>query len=157
MHLRKIMTRNPEGELLWAGLQLLKLAPSRRHHFSPTQLALWKARGFCEITDSTITLKTVDGDMIFDIDHEPGRYCLHCNEKLHNEEEDPGAIPQGDPRLGAAARKHVKEKHAGKKAAHSSFPHGYKFKHYYGATARKEVPTINPKAKQIGRIEKVAS
>ena len=145
------------GDKTWSGIQLMALAKSRRHHFSPVWLERHIARGFVSMTDSSIVLHTIDGDMLFKIDHVPSRYCLHCGEKLHNEEDDAGGmlIRAGDSRLGAEAREHVKKKHTGKKSMNPSFPSGYKFKHYYGATADESVPTVNPKAKQISRLVKV--
>ena len=152
MHIRTIMKKNPiTQETLWSGIQLAKLAPSRRHHFIPKLLDEYVGRGFATITDKKIILHTIDGDMPFKLDHVPGRYCCHCNEALLNEdlEEGGAAIPQGDPRLGAAARVHVAANHEGEVSPDRNNPSGYKYKMYYGATAEDSVPTINPNAPQL--------
>ncbi len=152
MHLRDYFTANDLGEQVLSGVRIEKLAKTRRHHFSYATVAKYEGRGLLTKTDTTITLHTVDGDMAFNIDHPPGRYCLHCQESLPDEHlEDGGAfIPQGDPRLGAGARAHVEAKHKGKKSPNPAFPHGYKMKNYWGVTPDDSVPTINPKA--IGSI-----
>ena len=152
MHIRTIMKKNPATqETLWSGIQLAKLAPSRRHHFIPKILHEYVERGFASITDKQIILHTIDGDMPFKLDHVPGRYCAHCNEALPNEdlEEGGAAIPQGDPRLGKAARKHVAAKHKGAESPDPRNPSGYKYKMYYGATAEDSVPTVNKNAPQL--------
>lgn len=144
MHLQKIYTES-DGETRWSGIRLLKLAPSRRHHFKPKMVDEYEKRGLATRTKDAITLHTIDGDMVFTIDHNPGRYCTHCGEALTNEE-DSTTLPQGHPDLGKAAREHVAAKHKGKKSPDSSNPHGYKYKHYIGATAADSVPQSTPKA-----------
>ena len=152
MHIRNVHTKNDQTqEITWSGIQLLKLAPSRRHHFSPKQIDEWTERGFVTVNKKTITMHTIDGDMVFKLDHLPSRYCLHCGEALPNEDVD-GNWPAGHIKLGEGARKHVAEKHSGKESPNSSYPAGYKYKKYYGATAADSVPTINPNAKQIRRV-----
>jgi hypothetical protein len=149
MQIRNIHTKNAAtGESLWTGIQLIKLAPARRHHFGQAWLDRHIDRGFVTKTDKDITLHTVDGDMKFSVDHVPGRYCLHCNAALPNEDSE-GAYPAGHPKLGEAARKHVAKDHKGAKSPNPNHPHGYKNKSYYGATAAEDVPTINSEAKQV--------
>lgn len=148
MQIRNIHTKRPNNEVIWTGIQLIKLAATRRHHFGKTWIAKHIDRGFVTKTDKAITLHTVDGDMKFSIDHPPGRYCLHCDTALPNEDED-GGFPAGHPELGKAARAHVAKEHKGAKSPNPNHPHGYKHKPYYGATAAEDVPTINPNAKQL--------
>jgi len=147
MHLRDYFTINHLNESVLSAVRLESLAAGRRHHFGDASIKKYESRGLLTKTDSTITMHTVDGDMVFNIDHPPGRYCCHCGEAQQNENFDKGGdfIPQGDPRLGAGARKHVAEKHAGKTSPDPSNPSGYKMKNYYGVTPDDSVPTINPK------------
>lgn len=137
------MTQNPDTkEVLWTGIELRKLAPGRRHHFTPKQLKVWGDRGWITKDENTITLHTVNGDRLFHIDHEPGRYCLHCGEFLKSEE-DAGIYAQGSPELGKAARAHVAKKHDGVDSPDPRHPSGYKYKHYWGATADDSIPDLS--------------
>lgn len=147
MYLRDYFTKNEAGESLLTGFRLERLAEGRRHHFGPAQIAKYESRGLITKTDTTITMHTVDGDMLFNIDHPPGRYCCHCGEALQNEQTEEGGefIPQGHAKLGAGARKHVATKHKGKTSPDLNNPSGYKMKNYWGATPDDSIPTINPK------------
>ena len=113
MHLRDYFTKNSAGESLLTGVRIEALPEGRRHHFTETSVEKYTAKGLMTKTDTTITLHTVDGDMLFNIDHPPTRVCLLCGEQLPNEDRDGNNIPQGDPRMGAGARAHMAEKHAG--------------------------------------------
>lgn len=134
MILRKFfLDDDPEVEVgtRRVGLRLVKLAPHRRHHFSPEKVAELKDQGFCSITDTTLTLHTVDGDMPFNIDHTPGVYCCHCGDEL--------------PATEGACRAHVAEKHEGIESPDASHTAGYKVKLYYGLTPHDSVPDVNPR------------
>jgi len=66
MILRKFfLEEEPEVGERRVGLRLVKLAPSRRHHFSPEKVADLQKQGFASISDKAITLHTVDGDKVF--------------------------------------------------------------------------------------------
>jgi len=149
MKIREVMTADPKtGETTWSGIQLQSIPAGRRQHIPQKWIDKHVARGFATLDENKLTMHTIDGDMSFSIDHGPSRYCCHCGEALPNEDLEPGGhlIPQGDPRLGAAARAHVAEKHAGVKSPDPENPAGYKYKMYYGVTAEKAVPTVNPNA-----------
>ena len=148
MQLRDYFTNNKAGESLLTGVRLEKLAAGRRHHFGQSMIDKYEGRGLLTKTDTTITLHTIDGDMLFSIDHPPGRYCAHCGESLQDENFEEGGefIPQGNPKLGAGARAHVAAKHKGKTSPDVNHPSGYKMKNYWGATPDDSVPTINPLA-----------
>ncbi len=148
MHLRDFFTTNAANESLLTGVRLEKLAQGRRHHFLELTIEKYESRKLLTRTDKAIILHTVDGDMLFNIDHPPTRVCLLCGEHLPNEDQGAGSsIPQGDPRLGAGARKHMADKHKNKPSPDPQHPHGYKYKKYYGVTPDDSVPTINPKAR----------
>lgn len=146
MQLREYQTKNDAGESLLTGVRLEKLAEGRRHHFLQKTVDKYVSRDLMTQTDTALTLHTVDGDMVFNIDHPPTRVCLHCGEHLPNEDKAKGGsfIPQGDPRLGMAAREHVAAKHKGKVSPDPQHPSGYKYKNYYGVTPDDSVPTVNP-------------
>ena len=131
MILRKFFLDDPEVGERKVGLRLVKLAASRRHHFSPEKVEELKSQGFMSVSDKKITLHTVDGDMLFTIDHTPGVYCCHCGDEL--------------PPTEGACRAHVAGKHEGVTSPDVSHPAGYKVKLYYGITADESVPTLNPR------------
>lgn len=149
MHLRDYYTQNKDNESLLTGVRIEKLAKGRRHHFIQKTVDKYVSRGLMTQSDTALILHTIDGDMVFNIDHPPTRVCLTCGEHLTNEDTAKGgeAIPQGDPRLGAAARKHMAEKHPGVASPDPQHPSGYKYKKYYGVTPDDSVPTVNPKAR----------
>lgn len=147
MHLRDYFTKNKAGESLLTGVRLEALSGGRRHHFTETCVEKYEARDLITKTDKTITMHTVDGDMLFNIDHPPTRVCLLCGEQLPNEDRDGSNTPQGHPNMGAAARAHMEEKHKGEASPDPQHPLGYKYKKYWGVTPDDSVPTVNPKAK----------
>jgi len=134
MHLRDYYTK----EVL-TGVRLEKLPKGRRHHFNERMVAKYEAVGLITKNDKTLTMHTVDGDMKFTIDHPPTRVCLLCGEFLPNEDRADGGqfIGQGDPRLGAGARKHMEAKHKGEKSPNPEF---------WGCTAEDSIPDVNPES-----------
>jgi hypothetical protein len=68
-----------------------------------------------------IVFDTHDGDITFNIDRLPGRYCLTCNERLP----DSGAAgSEEEAKLAAECIAHVKG-HGGKAEKSDRWPHGY--------------------------------
>lgn len=149
MNLRDYFTRNGVGESILTGVRLEALAEGRRQHFNDRLVEKYKSRSMLSVVGDDLIMHTVDGDMVFHIDHPPTRVCLHCGEYLPNEDREEGGelIPQGDSRLGAGARKHVAEKHEGEESPDPQFLSGYKYKKYYGCTPDTSIPDVNPKAK----------
>ena len=145
MIIRNVLISQPSGERLWSGIQLLILAKSRRHHFNKKHIEGLQQRGFAEINQDEIVLKTIDGDMKFKIDHNPGCFCLHCEEEIPYEYD----LPAGHENKGAQARAHVAKEHGRKVSPNVNIPAGYKLKGYYGVTADSSVPGINPNAHAI--------
>lgn len=69
--------------------------------------------GLMSIDDDVLTLNCHPEPLRYAIKRRPGRYCLHCSEKL------------GDDNGGTLARLHVAEKHAGKPSPDTGTPAGY--------------------------------
>lgn len=69
--------------------------------------------GFMEIADDTLIFHVYPEDLHYTIQRRPGRYCLHCGEKL------------SDDTGGQLARLHVAEQHAGQASPSASDPAGY--------------------------------
>lgn len=74
--------------------------------------------GWVSITGSKLILHAEPEDLEYEILRTPGRYCLHCGERLPSEKR--GAANQG-----AMAREHVAKHHKGVPSPDSSNPSGY--------------------------------
>jgi hypothetical protein len=69
--------------------------------------------GRMKIDGETLIMDTYPEPLRYTIKRRPGRYCLHCGEKL------------ADDQTGALARLHVAEKHAGEPSPDKNVPAGY--------------------------------
>lgn len=103
--------------------------PHGKHNFGPAEVRKYREQDIIEITDTHIIIQFLNGEKRFKIDATPGRYCCHCGEALENEPNDAPMSQQG-----AAARKHVADKHKGKKSPDATAPGGYKMHNYYATT-----------------------
>jgi hypothetical protein len=63
------------------------LKATKRQKFTQRMLDMGFTEGFMAIADKRITLKTTEGDMVFDILNGPGIYCCHDEKKLPSEQE----------------------------------------------------------------------
>lgn len=95
------------------------VATDEAQHFTENFLTGGEAEGWLERNGKKVTIHGLDGDVVFGIVQEPGRYCLHCGEKLADD---------GD---GRAARKHVADKHAGQVSPDAENAAGYVMQNYY--------------------------
>jgi len=106
-----------------AKVQLSKLvAQDAQQKFTENFLTGGEGEGWLSRKGAKVTIHGLDGDVVFAITQEPGRYCCHCGEKLPDD---------GD---GKAARKHVAEKHAGKTSPDAENISGYVMQNYYNCT-----------------------
>lgn len=132
MILRKVFRKTDKGELLFAGLELVKLAPSGRHHFYEKQLKEYIADGTVTKDGDVLTMHCTNRKLQFKVDHGPGSFCLHCGADVSDGPEAKN-LPQGHADRGATARAHMEAEHAG--VAHpETHPAGYKVKSYTGVT-----------------------
>jgi hypothetical protein len=69
--------------------------------------------GLMEIKDEKLIFHVHPEDLVYKIKRRPGRYCLHCGEKLPDDEK------------GELARLHIVEKHLGLKSPDPNNPSGY--------------------------------
>lgn len=81
--------------------------------FSTDRVTEGLTAGLMRIDGDTLVLDVHPEPLRYAIKRRPGRYCLHCGEKL------------GDDNTGALARLHVAEKHAGKPSLDPTQPAGY--------------------------------
>ena len=82
-------------------------------NFSTKLVVDFMKQGFIEIKDETLILHVHPEDLIYNIKRRPGRYCLHCVEKLPDDEK------------GELARLHILEKHKGILSPDPNNPSGY--------------------------------
>lgn len=143
MILQKVYTDTPEGERLWSGFRLLKLAPKRKHNLNASKYEQFKAKGLMSITANEMIFHTVDGNMKFDIINFPCAECMHCGEIISYEFD----LREGHPDRGKKVRAHVASVHIEQTC--DTYPAGYKVRPYYELAAQASVPTIHPKAKAL--------
>jgi hypothetical protein len=117
MKARILAEADESGRKRPTGLQLLNLPASGKQNIHQQTLAEW--RDYVTVTPAAIIVHTVDGDVQFDIDQPPGRYCLTCGERLP----DMGSSTNEESLNAQKCLAHVAEH---KKAATSDrWPHGY--------------------------------
>lgn len=92
---------------------------SREQHFSMGLVTEYVTLGLMEVHDGELFFKVHPETLRYEIKREPGRYCLHCGEKL------------GDDQGGELSRLHVAMKHKGKASPDASNPAGYEQIHYF--------------------------
>lgn len=78
-----------KGVKIATGMKLLEQPRKGQHDFRKDWLQ--QHRQFITQTDAAITLHTVDGDVKFNIDYSPGRWCLTTGAKLPDAGADPHA------------------------------------------------------------------
>jgi hypothetical protein len=98
-------------------VQVNRLSVQQR--FSPKFLDEAEKEGWLEFNGTVGVIHTTDGELPFTVKLVMGRYCRHCGVKLT------------DDMTGAAARRHVAEKHAGKVSPDPQNPSGYAMHNYY--------------------------
>jgi hypothetical protein len=114
---------------VFLGWNFESIGPQKLHNFGHQEVRKYREKDIIDISDTHITLKFLNGDKRFKIDAIPGRYCSYCDEALENESNDTPSSQQG-----AAARKHVADKHKGEKSPDDSSPGGYKMHNCYRTT-----------------------
>lgn len=92
---------------------------TRDQHFSVGFVTDCVLKGLMTISGDELTLTVQPESLHYEILRTPGRYCLHCNEKLENDE------------LGELARLHVALNHAGVASPDPNQPAGYEAINYY--------------------------
>jgi len=102
------------------GVEIQEMPLDGKHNFSTTLIEDCQHAGWLTQTDKHIVIHSANmGDVAFKIIKQPGRYCLHCGEKLE------------DDTLGVLARKHIEDHHAGEKSPDENNPSGYVCNNFY--------------------------
>ena len=82
-------------------ISLANTGTTANQNFSTKFVTECLGKGIMEIVDTDLIFRVHPEDLIYTIKRTPGRYCLHCGEKLPD---DAG---------GQLARLHIAQKHAG--------------------------------------------
>lgn len=115
----------PEGDLLdpppISHVEVVHTGVQAEQHFSSRLVAAAITEGWMRIEGDKLHVKTVEhqDDLVYTIVRGPGRWCVHCNEKLP------------DDVTGALARAHVASAHAGAKSPDDRYPGGYRCPMHY--------------------------
>lgn len=94
-------------------ISLANTGTTPEQNFSTTLVTEGLQSGLMEINDDELVFHVFPEDLIYTIKRTPGRYCLHCGEKLENDA------------TGELARLHIAMKHAGVPSPIQSVPAGY--------------------------------
>lgn len=94
-------------------LSLAHTGINPEQNFSTDRVVEGLTAGLMRIEDDVLALECHPEPLRYAIKRRPGRYCLHCGEKLADDEK------------GVLARLHVAEKHAGKPSPDADTPAGY--------------------------------
>ncbi|MDL1909703.1 hypothetical protein FBQ81_03265 [Chloroflexi bacterium CFX6] len=102
-----------------AGVEIEHTGVDAEQHFSTSLVTEYVKLGIMEIAGNRLTLHAAQADLHYTIVREPGRWCLHCGEKLP------------DDVNGEMARLHMAMKHNGAPSPDESNPAGYKWLTYF--------------------------
>jgi hypothetical protein len=114
MRLKRVFKRDEEGKL--TELDHIEVEHTGTHeaqNFSTGLVASALREGWMELAKGKLILKAKPEDLKYTILREPGRYCLHCQEKLLDDEK------------GEMALIHVLSQHRGLQSPDPSNPAGY--------------------------------
>lgn len=115
MLLKKIY--DDEMQLNYVALANTGVSPEQ--NFSTSLVIDFVKKGIMEIKDETLIFHVQPEDLVYKIKRKPGRYCLHCSEKLPDDEK------------GELAQLHVVEKHQGVPSPDPTNPAGYVYLTYF--------------------------
>lgn len=102
-----------------AGVDIIHTGVQAEQHFSTPLVTEFIQLGIMSIHDNQLMLKTATEDLRYTIRREPGRWCLHCGEKL-----------AGDAN-GEMARLHIAMKHKDTPSPVANNPAGYEWITYF--------------------------
>lgn len=104
-------------------MEVVHTGASQKQHFSVRSILQGLDHGYFKIEGDRLTLKAEPEDLVYSIQRRPGRYCLHCGEKLP------------DDTKGELALLHVFEKHHGVESPDpKGHPAGYEMINYFDVT-----------------------
>lgn len=101
------------------GLDLVHTGFSPEKNFSTSLITEFIKIGIAQLDGDELILRTATEDLHYTIKRTPGRWCLHCGEKLP------------DDTSGEMARLHIVMKHNGVPSPVESVPAGYEWLTYF--------------------------
>lgn len=104
---------------LISGVEVLHTGVRAEQNFSTSLITEFIKLGIAEINNDELVLHTSSDDLKYTILRSPGRWCLHCKEKLT------------DDATGEMARLHIAMKHNGVPSPVESEPSGYVWLTYF--------------------------
>jgi len=104
---------------LVAGVEIVHTGARPEQNFSTPLITEFVKIGIAEIEGDQLTLHAQPEDLHYTIKRVPGRWCLHCGEKLP------------DDQNGEMARLHVAMKHKGIPSPSADDPSGYQWLTYF--------------------------
>lgn len=110
---------NTVEPLTVSGIIVKRLSSDGKQKFSSKLVKTGQDEKWLTKKATTITIHDQEGDIVFNINRIPGRYCCHCGEKLI------------DDATGEAARTHVAAEHADEVSPDRNNPSGYELLTYY--------------------------
>jgi hypothetical protein len=111
--------RNSDGSV--KGLRILNLPAGGKQRIHSDLLVDPAVAPHISHGDTSFTFHTLDGDVVFNIDREPGRYCLTCGEQLPD---FAGNGKTQEMRRAAQCRAHIAT-HGKSAETSTAWPHGY--------------------------------
>ena len=102
-----------------AGVDVVHTGAQAEQHFSTSLVTEFIKLGIMEIQDDQLILHAASADLHYTVLREPGRWCLHCGEKLPDD-------PNGE-----LARLHVVMEHKDAPSPSQNHPAGYEWLTYF--------------------------
>lgn len=124
----KVM-RDGDGNPIVRGVHVKRLPIRGKHKFSPRLIATGEAEGWLTFDgeEKLIVIKCEEhGQLVFQINRTPGRYCVHDGAWICSLEDDP---------TGAVCRRYIQEHYGGEMTPDNRrWPHGYEVVNAYETT-----------------------
>ena len=108
-----------DGKRSPIGLRLTNLPKSGTQLITTDTLD--RHKDYVEIEAGKIIYHTIDGEVVFHVIREPGRYCITCGQRLPDHGGNGTAL---EASRAAECRAHV-ESHGKDAITHENWPHGY--------------------------------
>lgn len=103
-------------------ISLADTGATPEQHFPTRLVTEYLTLGLMEMHDDELFFHVYPETLLYTITRQPGRYCLHCREKL------------GDDQKGDLARLHIATKHKGAPSPNANEPAGYENVTYFDVT-----------------------
>lgn len=111
--------KHTQAPLALDHVALIHTGTHAEQNFAPQMVEQGQREGWLKLDGKKLTLLVRPEPLVYTIKRGPGRYCLHCDVQL------------ADDDRGVLARQHVSTKHPGERSPDPAVPAGYvKLNHY---------------------------